>query len=123
MRQACDILLMKSILYLVRRKPGPIAEETIDMVLVSGVFGQPTSVLFIDDGVYQLLEQPGTNNRSDTARKWSALPTYEIDRIFIHERSVQERTLDCALTPEFASMITDTQVDALLHEAASVVSD
>lgn len=114
---------MNSILYLVRRKPGPYANETIDMVLVSGVFGQPTSVLFMDDGVFQILETPRTSQKSDTAKKWSALPTYEIERVYVHEGSVSERASGDALIPEFASMITDSQVNELLHEVASVVSD
>lgn len=114
---------MNSILYLVRHLPGPSAEETIDMVLVSGVFGQPTSVLFMDDGVYQLFQQPETNQENDTAKKWSALPTYEVERVYVHNTSVQERSLDVAHLPEYACMITDSQVDALLHEASSVVCD
>lgn len=46
---------MKRILYIVRRPPGVLADEITDLMLVSGVFEQPTSVLFADQGIYQLL--------------------------------------------------------------------
>lgn len=113
---------MNSVLYLVRRPPGLIAEETADMVLVSGVFGQPTTLVFMDDGIYQLLDEYRNHQQNDTARKWSALPTYEIDRVYVHLGSIQKRDLDRACLPEFASLVSDTQVDELLHAADSVVS-
>ena len=46
---------MRSVLYLIRQFPGELANETIDLMLVSGVFEQPTSVVFIGNGVWQLV--------------------------------------------------------------------
>lgn len=46
---------MKQVLYIVRRPPGALADEITDVILVSGVFEQSTSVLFADRGVYHLL--------------------------------------------------------------------
>ena len=114
---------MNSILYLIRRMPGPLADETIDMVLVSGVFGQPTTVLFMDDGVNQLFEPDEKHQDKETTRKWSALPTYEIERVFVHDKSMKDRQLDASRLPDFTKLVTDAQVERLLHQAASVVSD
>lgn len=114
---------MNSILYLIRRMPGPLADETIDMVLVSGVFGQTTTVLFMDDGVNQLFGFDNEQQSKETARKWSALPTYEIEQVFVHDRSIQERQLDASRLPDFTNLVTDAQVERLLHEAVNVVSD
>lgn len=114
---------MNSILYLVRRMPGPLAEETIDMVLVSGVFGQPTTVLFMDDGVNQLFVEHEEHQKNKTAKKWSAVPTYEIERVFVHEESIRKRQLDESLLPDFANLVSDSQAKELLHEANCVVCD
>lgn len=114
---------MNSVLYLVRSYPGILANETIDMVLVSGVFAQPTTVIFMDDGVFQLLEGKDTINRKDTAKKWSALPTYEVENIFVHESSVRERNLETAELPNFVNLATDIEVKHMIRKADCVVND
>ena len=76
---------MKSVLYLVRRPPGPLADETTDLMLVSGVFEQATSVAFVDDGVLQLA---GLDARQSSLR---ALPTYEVESLYADAESLAER--------------------------------
>lgn len=76
---------MKRVLYLIRRPPGIAADETTDMMLVSGVFEQPTSVLFLDDGVYQLL---GLDGRKSSLK---ALPTYEVSDLYAAGSSLASR--------------------------------
>lgn len=76
---------MKRVLYLVRQPPGIAADETTDMMLVSGVFEQPTSVLFMDDGVYQLL---GLEDRKSSLK---ALPTYEVSDLYAAGSSLARR--------------------------------
>ena len=76
---------MKSVLYLVRRPPGPLADETTDLMLVSGVFEQATSVAFVDDGVLQLA---GLDARQSSLR---ALPTYEVESLYADAESLAQR--------------------------------
>ena len=76
---------MKRVLYLIRQPPGIAADETTDMMLVSGVFEQPTSVLFMDDGVYQLL---GLDGRKSSLK---ALPTYDVSALYAAESSLASR--------------------------------
>ena len=78
---------MKSVLYLIRRRPGIPADESMDMALVSGVFEQRTAVLFLDDGVYQLL---GLAERQSSVK---ALPTYDIDDLYVAADSLIARQL------------------------------
>ncbi len=114
---------MNSILYLVRKLPGTLANETVDMVLVSGVFGQPTTVVFMDDGVFQLIGDGEKIERKDTAKKWTALPTYDIDRVFVHQPSLAQRNIAESLLPGFVSVASDSDLEDLLREANCVVSD
>ena len=81
---------MKRVLYLIRRGPGVAADETTDLMLVSGVFEQRTSVLFMDDGVYQLL---GLCGRQSSLK---ALPTYEVSDLYVAEGSLTRRGLSAA---------------------------
>ena len=76
---------MKSVLYLVRRPPGPLADETTDLMLISGVFEQATAVAFVDDGVLQLA---GLDARQSSLR---ALPTYEVESLYADAGSLAER--------------------------------
>lgn len=76
---------MKRVLYLIRQGPGVGADETTDLALVSGVFEQRATMLFMDDGVFQLL---GLRQRQSSLK---ALPTYDIDDIRACERSLTER--------------------------------
>lgn len=78
---------MKRVLYLIRQPGGVAANETIDLALVSGVFEQATSVLFIDDGVEQL---KGLAERQSALR---ALPTYDVRALYAAEHSLAERQM------------------------------
>lgn len=76
---------MKRVLYLIRQPPGIAADETTDMMLVSGVFEQATSVLFMDDGIYQLV---GLEGRKSSLK---ALPTYEVSDLYAAGSSLASR--------------------------------
>ncbi len=76
---------MKRVLYLIRRRGGVAADETTDLALVSGVFEQKTTMLFMDDGVYQL---QGLAERQSALK---ALPTYDVRALYAHAPSLAER--------------------------------
>lgn len=78
---------MKSVLYMIRQPPGALADETTDLMLVSGVFEQPTSVLFLDEGVWQLV---GLDERQSAVK---ALPTYDVDALHVAVESLESRGL------------------------------
>lgn len=78
---------MRSVLYIIRQPPGALADETTDLMLVSGVFEQPTTVLFLDDGVWQLA---GLDERQASVK---ALPTYDVDALHVAVESLERRGL------------------------------
>lgn len=109
---------MKRVLYLVRRPPGVAADETTDMMLVSGVFEQPTSVLFMDDGVYQLI---GLARRQSSLK---ALPTYEVGDLYVALASLERRGLGDDLDgPLEVDVIDDDAVRALIGSHDIVLPD
>lgn len=108
---------MKRVLYLIRQPPSVAAKETIDLILVSGVFEQDVSVLFLDDGVYQLV---GLRERQSPLK---ALPTYGVEAIHVAAHSLAERGIDMA-DSTLAVTVADRQaVRALIAAHDLVVTD
>ena len=89
--------VVKRFMYLNRRAPyGTIyALETLEKILVSAAFDQDVSVVFVDDGVYQLkkgqnTEEVGMKNFSPTFR---ALDGYDVEKIYVEKSSMEARGL------------------------------
>lgn len=87
----------KKFLYVNRKAPhGSIyALESLEVVLIGAAFEQQVTLAFIDDGVYQLLQNQdssaiGTKNFSPTYR---ALGDYDVNRIFVERESLEVRGL------------------------------
>jgi len=90
-------MAMKKFLYMNRRAPyGTVyALESLEVVLIGAAFDQDVSLVFMDDGVYQLTkgqktEGIGMKNFSPT---FSALGDYEVNKIYIEKESLEERGL------------------------------
>ena len=87
----------KRFLYVNRKAPhGTIyALESLEVVLIGAAFEQEVTLAFVDDGVYQLLQNQdtsalGTKNFSPTYR---ALGDYDVNRIFVERESMELRGL------------------------------
>jgi tRNA 2-thiouridine synthesizing protein C len=87
----------KKFLYINRKPPhGSIyALESLEVVLIGAAFEQEVTLAFIDDGVYQLLQNQdtsaiGTKNFTPTYR---ALGDYDVNRIFVERESLELRGL------------------------------
>ncbi len=116
---------MRSVLYLVRRPPGVAANESVDMMLVSGVFEQPTSVLFMDAGVRQLHADQDASRvgRKDTAKALRALAAYDVEALHAHAASLAARGISPDELAVDVRLVDDDEARALLHGADVVVTD
>lgn len=87
----------RKLLYLMRRAPygSSHALEALESALVAAVFEQRVSVLFRDDGVWQLVRgQDGTTLGTRTlAKVVTALPEYDIDDLCVCADSLAARGL------------------------------
>lgn len=87
----------KKILYLLRQAPYATSHalEALESALVAGVFEQDVTVLFKDDGVWQLVsDQAGEALSTRTISKIvTALPEYDIESLQVCEQSLKERNL------------------------------
>ncbi len=116
----------KRILFVLTRAPYASAGalETLESVLVAGVFEQEVSVLFKGAGVYQLLKgQKGSAVGQRTVGKvLEALPEYEIERIYVCESSMQRLGIE---TADFGVTVRPLDADgqrALIARQDAVVS-
>jgi tRNA 2-thiouridine synthesizing protein C len=89
--------VVKRFMYVNRRAPyGTIyALECLEVVLITAAFDQDTSVVFLDDGVFQLKKNQdtaaiGMKNFSNTYR---ALDDYDVEKIYVEQESLEARGL------------------------------
>jgi tRNA 2-thiouridine synthesizing protein C len=91
------VMATKKFLYINRKPPhGSIyAQESLEVVLIAAAFEQEVTLAFIDDGVYQLLQNQdssaiGSKNFAPTYR---ALGDYDVNRIYVERESLEMRGL------------------------------
>jgi len=116
---------MKKVAIVFRRAPhgSPHGREALDLALLSASFEQEVSLIFVDDGVLNLIkdQQPERVGAKDYIATFGALPLYDVDTVLACEESLLEYDLEpTELTIEVEkvspSMITEqlTQVDEVL---------
>jgi tRNA 2-thiouridine synthesizing protein C len=88
---------MNKPLFIFRQAPygTDIAREGLDMALAFAAFDQTVNLLFLDDGVWQLMPtQAGQQlNTKSVSQLLQVLPHYEIEAIFVLAESLIERQL------------------------------
>jgi len=118
--------VIKKFMYVNRRAPhGTIyAQESLEVVLVGAAFDQDVSVVFIDDGVYQIRKDQdtsaiGTKNFSKTFR---ALEMYDVEKLYVEKESMQARgmTEDDLNVP--VEVKTSEEIGRLMEEQDVVLS-
>ena len=115
----------KGILLVFRHAPygNALAREGLEAALACGAMGAKTSVLYINEGVWQLLasQNSGAIDCKNQAAMASALPLYDVDTIWVDENSLKQRNL----TPSdinAGKIISTTQVQKLLATSKSILS-
>ena len=72
------------------------ARESLDLALIYAAFDQQVTVLFIGDGVYQLIgkQQPKQLDSKDFLATMKAFDLYDIDNVIACSDSLQARGID-----------------------------
>ena len=86
----------KSILAVCRHAPygNALAREGLEAVLACAAMDQTPEVLFINDGVFQLLNQnPEGIGEKNLRRNLQALPMFGVESLFICKKSLSDRGL------------------------------
>lgn len=117
----------KSLLVVSRQAPwsGPGAREALDIVLAGGAFDLPIGLLFMDDGVFQLL--PAQNaallQQKDLTANLKALSLFGVDDLYVCGRSLAERgvTPD-GLSIEALQLLHDGELAAIIDRYDQVIT-
>ena len=92
-----DEMTIKRFMYVNRRAPyGTIyALESLEMVLVAAAFDQDVTMVFLDDGVYQLKKDQDTGaiGMKNFSRTYGALDDYDVEKIYVEKESLEARGL------------------------------
>lgn len=117
---------MKKFMFVNRKAPhGTIyALESLEVVLIAATFDQDCSLVFLDDGVYQLAKgqdtkAAGMKNFSPTYR---ALEDYDIEKLYVERESLQARGLseDDLMVP--VAVLSSAQLGELMAAQDVVLS-
>jgi len=90
--------VVKRFMYVNRRAPhGTIyAQESLETVLIGAAFDQDVSMVFIDDGVFQLKkeQQPEQVEMKNFSKTYRALEMYDVEKLYVEKESLQARGLN-----------------------------
>jgi len=88
---------IKRFMFVNRKAPyGTIyALESLETVLISAAFDQDVSVVFVDDGVFQLKKGQDTTgiNMKNFSPTFRALDGYDVEKLYVEKESLEARGL------------------------------
>lgn len=112
--------VIKKFMYVNRRAPyGTVyALESLEVVLIGAAFDQDVSMVFIDDGVFEIKKgqdtaEIGMKNFSPTYR---ALEMYDVEKLYVSQESLAERGLTEDDLLVDVEVMPDSQIADLMDE-------
>lgn len=119
--------MQKKMLLISRHAPygSSTAREAIDIALAASIYDQDISVLFMDDGVFQLLKDQSSEliDQKNIASTLPALPFYGIENIYVHQDSLDERAISSEeLVIDDIQALSNNDVMLLLTQQDHVLS-
>lgn len=118
--------VVKKFMYVNRRAPhGTIyAQECLEVVLIGAAFDQDVSIVFMDDGVYQILKGQdtsaiGTKNFSKTFR---ALEMYDVEKLYVEKESMEARGITAEDLNVPVEVKTSEEIGRLMEQQNVILS-
>lgn len=117
----------KKILFISRHAPygSSLAKDALDAILASSAYDQQLGLLFMDDGVFQLLanQSPSAIKQKSFAALLPVLPLYDINSIYVHYESLEKRKIKPnELVLESIQIIDSAAIGKLLAEQDQLLS-
>lgn len=117
---------VKKFCYVNRKAPyGTIyALESLEVVLIGAAFEQDVTVVFMDDGVFEITKGQdtagiGMKNFSPTYR---ALEMYDVEKLYVSKESLDERGLTEEDLLVDVEVMTADQISSLMEEQDVLLS-
>ena len=108
----------KSLLLLIRHSPygSSLARASIDVALAAAAFDQAVSLLFVGDGVLQLMPEQQTEEQGvrNLGKLLASLPLYDIEQVYVDAHSAARYQLDLSTTAVTAQALDSEAMSRLL---------
>lgn len=101
------------------------SREAIDIALAAAIYDQEIAILFMDDGVFQLLKNQHSLyiDQKNTGATLPALSLYGVENIFIHKESLEARAIDTSdLVLEEFQLLDNKAIGQLLNQQDHLLS-
>ncbi len=119
--------MAKSLLIISRQAPwsGLSAREALDIALAGGAYDLPVGLLFLDDGVFQLVpdQSAGQLQQKDLTANLKALEIFGVEDLFVCATSLMERGMrpkDLNVDP--IGLLDDNAISALIDRYDQVIT-
>jgi tRNA 2-thiouridine synthesizing protein C len=123
---ATDPNRIKKVMFVNRKAPyGTIyALESLEVVLITATFDQDVSLVFLDDGVYELLK--GQNTKAVGIKNFSptyrALDGYDVEKLYVERESLEARGLSEDQLLVDVEVLNSAQMGELMAQQDVVLS-
>lgn len=117
---------VKKFMFLNRKAPyGTVyALESLEVVLITATFDQDVSVVFMDDGVFELVK--GQNTKAIEMKNFSptyrALDGYDVEKLYVERESMEARGLTEADLVVPVEVLSSAEMGQLMAEQDVVLS-
>jgi len=117
---------IKKFMFINRKAPyGTVyALEGLEVVLISAAFDQDVSMVFLDDGVYELVK--GQNTKGIDVKNFSptyrALEGYDIEKLYVERESLATRGLTEANLVVPVEVVSSAELSELMGQQDVVIS-
>jgi len=118
--------VIKKFMFVNRKAPyGTVyALEGLEVVLISAAFDQDVSMVFMDDGVYELIK--GQHTKSINVKNFSptyrALEGYDIEKLYVDKESMDIRGLTAENLIVPVEVLTAAEMGELMDQQDVVIS-
>lgn len=117
---------VKKFMFVNRKAPyGTIyALESLEVVLITATFDQDVSLVFMDDGVYELAKGQQTKGIGikNFSPSYRALEGYDIEKLYVDQTSLTQRGLTEADLLVPVEVLDDQQMGELMAQQDVVLS-
>jgi tRNA 2-thiouridine synthesizing protein C len=117
---------VKKFMFVNRKAPyGTVyALEGLEVVLISAAFDQDVSMVFIDDGVYELVtgQQTKAIDMKNFSPVYRALEGYDIEKLYVEEESLKARGLTTKSLLVPVEVLNSAQMAELMDQQDVVIS-
>lgn len=100
------------------------ALESLEVVLIAATFDQDVSLVFIDDGVYELLKGQQTKGIGikNFSPSYRALEDYDVEKLYVDQASLEQRGLTASELLVPVAILDAKQMGELMAEQDVILS-